>query len=328
MQKMLGSSLAFVAYAVVCFTPDDRYCRPKTVKEANSWKGITMDSSSVEQFLAHGIHALAGGKGSLVVLLPGWPETAEAYCDIFPLLAARHQLLVLDPPGLGDSAPSPDGYDTARISTMLADAVQGATDGAYHLVGHDVGAWIAYAWAAQFPERLKSLTLMDSAVPGSSAASTFPLPYEMNVKLWQFSFNTLPDLPEILTRGRERELLDWLFEHKSQHPERISLANRDRYVECYSREGAMSNGFAYYRAAAQSAAQNAEFSRSKLIMPVLALGGEIAGGDSLRQSMKALAHSVEGGVVPDCGHFLMEEQPEVIAGELLRFFEKVDGTRS
>ena len=102
-----------------------------------------MNSSSIEQVLAHDIHALAGGKRSFVVLLPGWPETAEAYCDIFPLLTARHQLLVLDPPGLGDSAPSPGGYDTAQISRMLADAVQGATDGSYHLVGYDVGAWIA-----------------------------------------------------------------------------------------------------------------------------------------------------------------------------------------
>ena len=84
-----------------------------------------MNSSSIEQVLAHGIHALAGGRGSLVVLLPGWPETAEAYSDVFPLLAAGHQLLVLDPPGLGDSAPSPNGYDTAQISRMMADAVKG-----------------------------------------------------------------------------------------------------------------------------------------------------------------------------------------------------------
>ena len=60
-------------------------------------------------------------------------------------------------------------------------------------------------------------------------------------------------------------------------------------------------------------------------MPVLALGGQSAVGDSLRQSMEALAHHVEGGVMADCGHFMMEEQPEVIAGELLRFFGKVEG---
>lgn len=97
--------------------------------------------------------------------------------------------------------------------------------------------------------------MLDSAVPGCSTPHTFPLPSEINVKLWQFSFNTLPDLPEILTHGRERELLDWLFKHKSVHPERISANHRDRYVECYSKAGAMSNGFPYYRAVAQSAKQ-------------------------------------------------------------------------
>ena len=143
-----------------------------------------MDSSSKKQTLAHDIHALSGGSGSLVVLLPGWPETVQAYSDVFPMLTARHRVLVLDPPGLGNSALSPEGYDTAQISRMLADAVKGVAEDSYHLVGHDVGAWIAYAWAAQFPERLKSLTLLDSAVPGCAAPQSFPLPYEVNVKLW------------------------------------------------------------------------------------------------------------------------------------------------
>ena len=97
-----------------------------------------MDSSVQSQTLENHIHALAGGNGSLVVLLPGWPETAEAYGDIFSSLASRHRLLVLDPPGLGDSAPSSEGYDTAHISRVLAEAVQGVAEDGYHLVGHDV----------------------------------------------------------------------------------------------------------------------------------------------------------------------------------------------
>jgi hypothetical protein len=76
------------------------------------------------------------------------------------------------------------------------------------------------------------------------------------------------------------------------------------------------------RAVAESAAQNAEFSRHKLIIPVLALGGQTGVGDSLRQTMEALAHNVKGGVIPDCGHYMMEEQPELVARELLRFFER------
>ena len=92
----------------------------------------------------------------------------------------------------------------------------------------------------------------------------------------------------------------------------------------YSKDGAMSRGFGYYRAVSESAAQNREFSKSRLTMPTLALGGQTAAGDSLRQSMQALAVSVEGGVLPDCGHFMMEEQPEALAQELLRFFARVE----
>lgn len=78
----------------------------------------------------------------------------------------------------------------------------------------------------------------------------------------------------MLTKGRERQLLDWLFERKAQQPERITEAKRDRYVECYSRPGDMMQAFKYYRALATSAAQNLALGERCLIMPVLALGGQ------------------------------------------------------
>jgi pimeloyl-ACP methyl ester carboxylesterase len=273
------------------------------------------------------IHAYTGGQGSAVVLLHGWPETAEAYREVFPLLAARHSVTCMDLPGLGDSAPSSDGYDTATISRVLGNAVNSRTHEPFHLVGHDLGAWVAYAWAAQFPERVKSLTVMEGGPPGLAPSRSFPLSFEWNIRLWQFSFNNLPDLPEILTRGRERELFDWLFEHKSEHPERIRPENRDRYVAAYREPEAMSRGFAYYRAAAKSASQNTEFSKQKLRMPVLAYGGSSAMADGLKKLMQPLATDVDGGSVEDCGHFMLEEQAEVLAKRLLDFFGRVERAR-
>ena len=283
-----------------------------------------MSSSWKETRLEGGIHALTAGSGTTVVLLSGWPETAEAYSEIIPQLSENYQVLALDPPGLGGSDPAQGGYDTANTSKILANAVKTFTPGCVHLVGHDVGGWIAYAWAAQFPEQIQSLTLLDTAVPGTGAPQTFPLQPELNVKLWQFCFNTLPDLPEILTIGRERELFDWLFRQKSEQLDRIPQANRDRYVEAYARPGAMSRGFAYYRAVAESSTQNKEFSKLKLPMPVLALGGKSGVGDRLKIALESLSLQVQGGAIADCGHYVMEEQPQVIAHELLRFFEKVE----
>jgi pimeloyl-ACP methyl ester carboxylesterase len=106
--------------------------------------------------------------------------------------------------------------------------------------------------------------------------------------------------------------------------ERIPAENRERYVACYSKPGGMSQGFAYYRAATQSAVQNVEFSRHKLQMPVLALGGSRAQGDNLRLSMETLAANVSGGVIEDWGHYVMEEQPDLLAHRLLEFIEHVE----
>ncbi len=282
---------------------------------SSKWNGTRLDG---------GIHGLIAGSGTTVVLLSGWPETAEAYSEIIPQLAEQHQVLALDPPGLGGSDPAAGGYDTANIAKILASAVKTFTPARIHLVGHDVGGWIAYAWAAQFPEQVESLTLLDTAVPGTGTPQTFPLQPELNVKLWQFCFNTLPDLPEILTAGRERELFDWLFKQKAERLDRIPQANRDRYVEAYARPGAMSRGFAYYRAVAESSKQNKEFSKTKLPMPVLAWGGKSGVGDRLRVALESLALQVEGGAIEDCGHYIMEEQPEVVTRELLRFFKEVE----
>ena len=94
----------------------------------------------VSQNLSQGIHVYSGGEGSTVVLVPGWPETAEAYSELFPLLAQDHGILCVDPPGLGDSAPSEIGYDTGAISRTLEQVLRSRAKDSFHLVGHDAGS--------------------------------------------------------------------------------------------------------------------------------------------------------------------------------------------
>ena len=60
----------------------------------------------------------------------------------------------------------------------------------------------------------------------------------------------------------------------------------------------------------------------KLRMPVLALGGDKAfgRGKECLESLRRVAEDVRGGVLPDCGHWLAEEQPAALADELMAFF--------
>jgi pimeloyl-ACP methyl ester carboxylesterase len=191
----------------------------------------------------------------------------------------------------------------------------------YHLVGHDVGGWIAYPWAAQYPSRIKSLSILDASVPGFLTPIQFPLSHEANMRLWQFSFNALPELPEILTHGRERELLTWFFNLKTVHKDGLPIDKLERYIQSYSRPEAMSRGFEYYRAYETSAKQNLEFSKTPLDMPVLALGGASSVGSNMILWVQNFASNVSGGIIDDCGHFLPEEQPLAVAQKLLDFFE-------
>jgi pimeloyl-ACP methyl ester carboxylesterase len=121
-------------------------------------------------------HKIAGGKGQgpALVLIPGWPQTAEASSGIFELLSKRYRFLALDLPGLGDSS-APASYDTATVSKVMAEAIHDLVgDSPYHLIGHDVGAWIAYPWAAQFGPKIKSLSILDASVPGFLPHLQFP----------------------------------------------------------------------------------------------------------------------------------------------------------
>lgn len=280
--------------------------------------------------LAGGVHALTSGSGPAIVCIAGWPQTAEAFLDVMDALSRNHRLLVLDPPGLGNSAPSTTGYDTQAISRLLMTAVEselGETT-PYHLVGHDVGAWIAFSWAALQRSTVLSVTLMDATFFGFTPAMSFPPPYDANIKMWQFTFNRLPELPELLTAGRERVLLDWLFDNKAVHPERITKARRDIYVAAYSRPGAMSQGFAYYRAVLDSAQKNVQlYADEKLRIPVMALGGDHAAGEimkSLPEQISTLTDLCRSVSLPDCGHYLMEEQPEACATTILDFIHAAE----
>ncbi|KAL5338016.1 Alpha/Beta hydrolase protein [Aspergillus crustosus] len=147
---------------------------------------------------------------------PRLAQTAEAFSNIFEPLSKHYRFLALDPPGLGDSSPPTNGYDTANVSKLLAEGIHDTLkdEQRYDLIGHDVGGWIAYPWAAEFQSRLKSLSILDASVPGFQPPFQFPLSPQTNLRLWQFSFNALSKFTEILTSGRERELLTWFFNLK------------------------------------------------------------------------------------------------------------------
>ena len=143
---------------------------------------------------------------------------------------------------------------------------------------------------------------------------------------WWFVFHQTPDVPEALVQGKEMTYLSWFFHNLAYNPAAITQAAINEYVSHYSAPGGMRAGFEYYRAVPQDAIQNQNYSKTKLTMPVLALGGgyiPVFGGNiamPIVYGMKILAQNIQGVTVPNSGHFIPEERPDFVIKMLDNFF--------
>ena len=269
------------------------------------------------------LHFVSGGKenGDVVVLLAGFPESWFAWRKVMALLAPTYKVIAPDLPGQGDSDRPAAGYDTKTLATIVHGLLERLGTKRYFLAGHDVGAWVAYTHAALFGDEVRGLALLDAGIPGVTLPDALPTAPEKAWRTWHFAFHTIPDLPELLITGREREYLDWFLRRKAANPEAISEADVDEYLRVFKKSGGLRAGLAFYRDAPLSAQQNRELrAAGKLRCPVLALGGDQAYSVDMVALLRASAPDVQGGAITFCGHFLPEEQPAAVARELSAFF--------
>ncbi|WP_375508907.1 alpha/beta fold hydrolase [uncultured Caballeronia sp.] len=273
------------------------------------------------------IHYVSGGKadGPVLVLLAGFPESWFAWRKVMPLLGGIYRVIAPDLPGQGDSDRPADGYDTETLAVRVHGLLQQLGITSCNLVGHDVGAWVAYPYAALFSEQVRRLALLDAGIPGITLPDALPIAPDQAWRTWHFAFHVIPDLPEALISGREREYLDWFLRRKTANPETFTDADLTEYLRIFKKDGGLRAGLAYYRAAAVSARQNREqATKGKLKMPLLALGSDQGSIADMAAPLRAFADDVRGAVVSFCGHFLPEEQPEAVTRELLAFFGQAD----
>ena len=250
------------------------------------------------------IHVRSGGTGPAVLLLHGYAETGDMWAPMAVDLAIDHTVVVPDLRGMGLSAKPSGGFDKKSQAVDMAGVLDQLGIERADLVTHDIGNMVGYAFAALYPARVVRFALIDAPLPGIG-------PWEeilRNPLLWHFRFGG-PDM-ERLVAGRERIYLDRFWNEFSATPSRFSEAAREHYAELYALPGAMHSGFMQFAAFDQDVLDNQSFlAKGKLGMPVLAVGGEKSFGRTMAHIMRFAATNVREAVIPDSGHWIMEENP-------------------
>jgi len=273
-----------------------------------------------EEIAANGttLYVRHGGKGPAVVLLHGFGDTGDMWAPLAAVLAGARTVVVPDLRGMGLSAHPEAGYEKKNQAHDIAQVLRHLGIAQAALVTHDIGNMVGYALAAQFPEFATRWVAMDAPLPGIG-------PWDEIIRspiLWHFNFRG-PDV-ERLVAGRERIYLDRFWNELSATPAAIGEATREHYAQLYAKPGAMHSAFNQFAAFAQDAIDNPALlaAKGKLTMPVLAIGADKSFGAAMAEDLRFVASDVTSAVIPNSGHWLMEEQPAATMSAIQAFLEK------
>jgi len=264
------------------------------------------------------IHYLKAGTGArTLVLIHGFGDTSHMWIPLFDAFGKDFTIIAPDMRGLGESSRPQTGYDKKTIANDIHELIKSLGYEKIDLVGHDIGLMVAYSYAAQYPNEVEKLALLEAPIPGIGDVweKVFTTP-----ALWHFHFVNSPIALQ-LVKGRERIFLEHFWQTLSPHPETFSEADRRFYAKAYAQDGSMRAAFEMFKQFnTQDAADNRQLAATKLTMPVLTIEGDKAMGGALEIQAKMVATNVTSVKWEDTGHWLMEQRPEETKAALQKFF--------
>jgi pimeloyl-ACP methyl ester carboxylesterase len=266
------------------------------------------------------LHCVVEGEGPLVLLLHGFPETSRAWRKQMPALATRFRVVAPDLRGFGASD-KPKGIAAYRTSVLADDIVEliHAFDAERaHVVGHDWGGGVAWTVAIEHPQAVDRLAVLNCPHPSVMARALRSNWAQIRKSWYIFAFQ-IPSLPEwALRRDGARALKNAL--RRAAKPGTFSDADLYEYAHAFSAPGAATAAINYYRAAARSRPPSGK--KKKISAPTLVIWGEddFALGIELTRGMDGLfEREPRVEYLPDTGHFVMEERPDLVNRLLLDF---------
>ncbi len=256
---------------------------------------------------------MEAGEGPPLILLHGFPQTWYCWRHLVSGLAESHRVIAFDLKGYGESDKPAEGYDLGTLTREMRDALHAMGYGRAVWAGHDWGGVIAWAMALRYPETVERLVTINAPLHRLSPLhSWYVLPF------------SIPGLMEaVLSRFNDRfiRLLRSSAYVRSAFPDDAL----EEYARAFALPGVHSTSLAYYRNLWKSGPQLLLWRRRKVRCPCLIIWGlhDSALPVSVLKGMeKYLAEPYSIHPVPQCGHWVMEEQPEVTMALMREFINQ------
>ncbi|MET4137914.1 alpha/beta hydrolase [Pedobacter sp. UYP1] len=307
----------------------------KTALNANYSQDATRDEELVKLIpgftnrnaIVNGInlHYVEGGQGHPLVLIPGWPQTWWAFHHMMPALAEKFHVIVVDIRGMGSSDKPETGYDKKTMAKDIFELVQKLGYDEVNIGGHDIGAQVAFSFAANHPEATTKLIVLDTPHPNAGMYYIPLIPSQNNSltsdqpqnHMWWMAFNQIKGLPEELLIGRSNLVHNYVFKYAAVDESTISEFDRAVYLAAYDNADGIRAGNGWYQTFAQDIEDNKEY--AALAMPVIGIGG--SGYELLARELPPFAIDLKLAKVEGSGHFIMEENPEKTTKLILEFLK-------
>lgn len=259
------------------------------------------------------LHYVTVGEGSPLVLVHGFPQTWHQWRSVIARLKGEYTIVAPDLRGIGATPGPASGYDKQSMAEdlrVVIDAVCGQRP--VTLVGHDMGSYVAFAYALRYPELVSALMIIDAPVPGTAL-------YDQLIahpRAWHVRFHQARDVAEMLITGRERAYIAQFITARIYDCAAISEEDIEIYAAAYSAPGALRAAMEMYRALPEDADFNrAALAAAKLAMPTVFVGGSASlSGELLGESVGGIATNGRAVVVQGAGHWVPEEQPDALVG--------------
>ncbi|QGN37284.1 alpha/beta fold hydrolase [Klebsiella oxytoca] len=274
------------------------------------------------------LHYVEGGNsGTPIIFIHGFGSTWKMWEPVMEKFKATHKVIAIDLPGLGQSSPiKNEDYSAQNVSTILLSAIKKiAGDEPIYFVTHDLGNSASYPLVANNQGYIKKVVFMDSPIPDKSMFEYAGYTPSGPGLGWHFGYFSFGDIAEKQIASDPSLFFSYFIKTYAGKKDIFTPQLLSELIEPYSTREKLHAAFGYYKSHAKSIAQNEQLlaEGKKLSIPSMALTGEKGVNDVLVKEMRSRfvqdPQNFKGVILPDTGHWMVEENPTAVSDELSQF---------